>query len=228
MKNRSLRAIVLAATFPFVTAVSLRAATFNLETAGIQEIQAAVDAGALTYEKLAKLYLARIEAYDQKGPVLNTVITLNPKILEEARAADAEFKAKGRRSPLHGIPVIVKDNYDIVGMPDTGGSFLLEGNMPEKDAPMIKGLRDAGALFLAKVNLDEFAAGGHGFSSLGGQTKNPHDLTRVPSGSSGATGAGLAAPTLAVRFAARASPTASPASSRPTACSPVPASSRVS
>jgi amidase len=176
-----------------VTSAKLTAATFNLETAGIQEIQAAVDAGALTYEKLATLYLARIEAYDQKGPALNTVITLNKKLLDEARAADAEFKAKGRRSPLHGIPVLVKDNFDVVGMPNTGGSFLLEGNMPEKDAPMIKNLRDAGALFLAKVNLDEFAAGGHGFSSLGGQTKNPHNLKHVPLGSSGATGAGLAA-----------------------------------
>jgi amidase len=171
----------------------VHAKTFQLETAGISDIQAAVDSGALTYEKLVKLYLARIEAYDQKGPALNSVITLNPKILEEARALDVEFKTKGRRSPLHGIPVLVKDNYDVVGMPNTGGSFLLEGNMPSADAPMIKGLKEAGAIILAKVNLDEFAAGGHGFSSLGGQTKNPHDLTRVPAGSSGGTGAGLAA-----------------------------------
>ncbi len=182
-----------AASSVFFSAGQLRAATFNLETAGIQEIQAAVDAGALTYEKLVTLYLARIDAYDQKGPALNSVITLNKKALDEARALDAEFKTKGRRSPLHGIPVLVKDNYDVVGMPDTGGSFLLEGNMPEKDAPMIKGLKDAGAIILTKSNLDEFAAGGHGFSSIGGQTKNPHDLKRVPAGSSGGTGAGLAA-----------------------------------
>ncbi len=191
--NRTLRLCLLASGLWLLPFHQLRAAKFDLSTAGIQEIQAAVDAGALTYEKLVRLYLARIEAYDQKGPALNTVITLNPKIIEEARALDAEFKAKGRRSPLHGIPVLVKDNYDVVGMPDTGGSFLLEGYMPEKDAPMIKALRDAGALFIAKVNLDEFAAGGHGFSSLGGQTKNPHDLKRVPAGSSGGTGAGLAA-----------------------------------
>ncbi|PTY07879.1 glutamyl-tRNA amidotransferase [Opitutaceae bacterium EW11] len=169
------------------------AKTFQLETAGIRDIQDAVDAGALTYEKLVQLYLARIDAYDQKGPSLNSVITLNPEALSEARALDAEFKAKGRRSPLHGIPVLVKDNYDVVGMPNTGGSFLLAGNMPAQDAPMIRALRDAGAIMLAKVNLDEFAAGGHGFSSLGGQTHNPHDLTRVPAGSSGGTGAGLAA-----------------------------------
>lgn len=169
------------------------AKTFNLETAGIQDINDAIDAGVLTYEKLIRLYLARIEAYDQKGPALNTVITLNPKAVDEARAADAEFKAKGRRSPLHGIPVLVKDNYDVIGMPNTGGAFFLADNIPTTDAPMIKGLKDAGAIVLAKVNLDEFAAGGHGFSSLGGQTKNPHDLTRVPAGSSGGTGAGLAA-----------------------------------
>jgi len=188
---RHLRPILLALALTF--SLPTHAATFNLETAGIQEIQAAVDAGALTYEKLVTLYLARIEAYDQKGPAINTIITINPKVLDEARALDAEFKSKGRRSALHGIPVLVKDNYDVLGMPNTGGSFLLVGNMPTSDAPMIKDLRDAGVIFLAKANLDEFATAGTGFSSVGGQTKNPHDLTRGPSGSSGGTGAGLAA-----------------------------------
>lgn len=171
----------------------LAAATFNLETAGIQDIQAAVDAGALTYEKLVTLYLARIEAYDKKGPGLNTVITLNPKALETARALDAERKAKGRRSPLHGIPVLAKDNYDTSDMPTSGGCFLLADSIPLADAPMIKSLRDAGAIILAKVNMDEFAHGGVGFSSRGGQTRNPHDPRRHPAGSSGGTGAGLAA-----------------------------------
>jgi len=171
----------------------LSAATFNLETAGIQDIQAAVDAGALTYEKLITLYLARIDAYDKKGPGLNTVITLNPKALETARALDAEFKAKGRRSPLHGIPVLAKDNYDTADLPTSGGCFLLADSIPLADAPMIKSLRDAGAIILAKVNMDEFAHGGVGFSSRGGQTHNPHDPRRHPAGSSGGTGAGLAA-----------------------------------
>ena len=175
------------------TSAKLTAATFELEKAGVAEIQAAVDAGALTYEKLVKLYLARIGAYDQKGPAINAIITINPKAIEEARALDAEFKTKGRRSPLHGIPVLVKDNYDVVGMLNTGGSFLLVDNMPATDAPMIKGLRDAGVIFLAKANLDEFATAGTGFSSVGGQTKNPHNLNHGPSGSSGGTGAGLAA-----------------------------------
>jgi amidase len=170
-----------------------RAATFNLETASVADIQAAVDAGALTYEKLVSLYLARIAAYDQKGPAINTVITLNPKALETARALDAEFKKSGRRSPLHGIPILAKDNYDTADMPTTGGTFLLDGSIPYQDAPSIKQLRDAGAIILAKVNMDEFAHGGIGYSSRGGQTRNPHDPRRHPAGSSGGTGAGLAA-----------------------------------
>lgn len=186
---RLITALAISQSFPHLNS----AKTFELEKASISDIQEAVDAGALTYEKLVTLYLARIAAYDQKGPALNTVITLNPKALEEARALDAERKSRGRRSSLHGIPVLVKDNFDVIGLPNTGGSFLLEGNMPSTDAPIIKGLKDAGAIMLAKVNLDEFAAGGAGFSSLGGQTKNPHDPRRHPAGSSGATGAGLAA-----------------------------------
>jgi amidase len=181
-------AMLLAASVPVV-----RAKTFNLETAGVSDIHAAVDAGALTYEKLVSLYLARIAAYDQTGPALNTVITLNPKALETARALDAEFKARGRRTPLHGIPVLVKDNFDTTDMPTTGGAFYLEGAMAKEDAYMIRKLREAGAILIAKVNLDELAGGGIGFSSIWGQTKNPHDLARVPAGSSGATGVGLAA-----------------------------------
>lgn len=169
------------------------AKTFTLETASVAEIQAAVDAGSLTYEKLVSLYLARIKAYDDAGPALNTVITLNPKALETARALDAEFKAKGRRSPLHGIPILAKDNYDTADLPTSGGCFVLADSIPYADAPTIKQLRDAGAIILAKVNMDEFAHGGVGFSSRGGQTRNPHDLRRHPAGSSGGTGAGLAA-----------------------------------
>ena len=181
---------VLAAS---LLASSVHARTFDLETASIPDIQEAVASGALSYEKLVTLYLARIEAYDQKGPKLNTVITLNPNALAEARALDAERKAKGPRGPLHGIPVLVKDNYDTFDLPTTGGTFLLDGAIPYKDAPMIKNLRDAGAIMLAKVNMDEFAHGGIGFSSRDGQTRNPHDPRRHPAGSSGGTGAGLAA-----------------------------------
>ena len=186
-------------TLPLAAAIALclangaHATTFDLETASVTDIQAAVDAHALTYEKLVKLYMARIAAYDHQGPSINAVITLNPKALETARSLDAEFKAKGRRSPLMGIPILAKDNYDTADMPTSGGDFLLAESVPYADAPTIKQLRDAGAIILAKVNMDEFAHGGVGFSSRGGQTRNPHDPRRIPAGSSAGTGAGLAA-----------------------------------
>ena len=155
------------------------------------DINAAFDAGTLTSESLTRMCLARIAAFDRKGPSLHAVMTLNPKALEQARALDAERKAKGRRSPLHGIPVVLKDNYDTFDMPTTGGSVLLEGSIPSKDAFVVKKLRDAGAIILAKVNMSEFASGGT-YSSLGGQSLNPHDLARGPSGSSGGTGVAIA------------------------------------
>lgn len=169
------------------------AKTFDLQTASVQDIQDAVASGKLSYEKLVKLYLARIEAYDKKGPSINSVITLNAKAIETAKALDAERKTKGLRSPLMGIPVLAKDNYDTADMPTSGGSWVLANSVPYEDAPSIKQLRDAGAIILAKVNMDEFAHGGVGFSSRLGQTRNPHDLNRIPNGSSGGTGAGLAA-----------------------------------
>jgi len=176
-----------------LSAGAARGKTFELANAGITDIQAAVDAGALTYERLIELYSARIEAYDQKGPALNSVIMVNPRARAEARALDAERKATGRRSPLHGIPVIIKDIYDTYDMPNTGGAYYLAGSIAGTDAFMIQKLRAAGAIIFAKMNLDELANTGVGFSSMIGQTRNPHDPSRIPSGSSGGTGAGLAA-----------------------------------
>src|SRR5437867_4661400 len=163
----------------------------DLDAATIADLNAAFNAGTLTSEKLVQLCIARIQAYDREGPSLHAVMTLNPKTIEAARALDAERKAKGRRSPLHGIPVVLKDNYDTFDLPTTGGSVLLEGSIPSKDAFVVKKLRDAGAIILAKVNMSEFASAG-AYSSLGGQTLNPHDLARTPSGSSGGTGAAIA------------------------------------
>jgi len=177
--------VVLALAPAFAKAIDLDAAT-------IADINTAFDAGTLTAEKLVQMCLARIAEFDRKGPALRAVITLNPKALDAARALDAERKTKGRRSPLHGIPVVLKDNYDTFDMPTTGGSVLLEGSIPSKDAFVVKKLRDAGAIILAKVNMSEFASGGT-YSSLGGQSHNPHDLLRTPSGSSGGTGVAIAA-----------------------------------
>src|SRR5688572_20581728 len=187
----SMSVTVLGAVLALASAPT-QAARIPLATATVADLNAAFESGKLTSEQLVKLYLARIEAYDERGPKINAVITLNPKALEIARALDKERKQKGPRSPLHGIPIVLKDNFDTFDLPTTGGSLMLEGSMPPDDAFVVKKLRDAGAIILAKVNLSEFASGG-ARSSLGGLTLNPHDLTRTPSGSSGGTGAAIAA-----------------------------------
>ena len=161
------------------------------DQASIAELKAAMESGALTAEKLTQLCLDRIAAYDRAGPKLHAVITLNPNALETARQLDAERKAGKVRGPLHGIPVVLKDNIDTFDMQTTGGSVLLEGSVPPDDAFLVKRLRDGGAIILAKVNLGEFANGSQ--SSMGGQSRNPHDLSRTPAGSSGGTGVAVAA-----------------------------------
>jgi len=171
--------------------------TIDLDSATIADLNAAFDAGSLTAERLVQMCLARIQAYDRQGPAIRAVIAINPKALETARLLDAERKSKGPRSPLHGIPVVLKDNYDTADMPTTGGSMLLEGSVPPDDAFLVKKLRAAGAIVIAKVNLSEFASGA-AHSSLGGQILNPHNLTRTPSGSSGGTGAAIASAYAAV------------------------------
>jgi amidase len=183
-------AIVLAVILA-ITGLSAQK-TLDLDVATIGDINAALSKGTLTSERLVQMFLARIDAYDRKGPSLHAVIAVNPKALELARAMDAERKTKGPRSPLHGIPVIIKDNIDTADMPTTGGSVLLEGSIPPDDAFVVKQLRAAGAIIIAKANLSEFASGA-AHSSLGGQILNPHDPTRTPSGSSGGTGASMAA-----------------------------------
>jgi amidase len=192
MPSLRFRAYVLSA----LLVVSLRSgfsATLTLTTASSAELQAALTAGAVTSEKLVTLYLARIAAYDQAGPKLNAVIASNSKVLETARALDAERKAGKIRGPLHGIPVLVKDNYDTSDLPTTGGSIGFKGAIPAHDAFMVKKLREAGAIIIAKTNMDEMARGGNGVSSLGGQTLNPHALDKIPGGSSAGTGSGVAA-----------------------------------
>ena len=158
--------------------------------ATIQDLNAAFDSGELTSERLIEMSLARIEAYDQAGPELHAMLWLNENALARARELDEERRRSGPRSPLHGIPVALKDNVDTGDMPTTGGSALLAGAIPPDDAFIVKKLRDAGAIILAKTALSELASGGI-LSSVGNYfPKNPHDPTRTPSGSS--TGAGIA------------------------------------
>jgi amidase len=166
--------------------------TVDLDAVTIADVNAAFAKGTLTSERLVQIFLARIQAFDRQGPMLRSVITVNPKALDAARALDAERKTKGPRSPLHGIPIVVKDNIDTADMPTTGGSVLLEGSIPPDDAFVVRKLRAAGAIIIAKANLSEFASAATK-SSIGGQILNPHDLLRSPSGSSGGTGVALAA-----------------------------------
>jgi Asp-tRNA(Asn)/Glu-tRNA(Gln) amidotransferase A subunit family amidase len=162
--------------------------TFDLLTASVDDIQAAVDAGALTYERLVAMYLKRIEAYDKNGPKLNAVLTMNPRALETARELDRERAEKGRRSPLHGIPIAVKDTVDVKDVASAGGNLALAGTFPEHDATVVKKLKDAGAIIFFKANLDEFNLGAKGLSSLGGQVANPYDAKLNPGGSSAGSG----------------------------------------
>ena len=175
--------------------LSTHAATFDLSTATIEDIQAAIDSGALTSEKLVQLYLNRIAAYDQKGPKLNSLITVNPRALEIARALDVERKIKGRRSPLHGIPIVAKDLINTADMQTTGGFIALKGAVPAGDAHVIKRLRDAGAIIFAKTNMSDWLGRSRpdGGSSMAGQVINPYDLTRTVAPSSSGVGASMAA-----------------------------------
>ncbi|MFF3254203.1 amidase family protein [Actinacidiphila glaucinigra] len=161
--------------------------------------------GRITSVSLTRAYLRRIEDLDVGGPALNAVRCVNPAALEEAAAADARRAGGGPGGPLLGIPVLVKDNIDVLGMPTTACSVVLAGSYPAQDAPLVTRLRDAGAVILGKANLTEFAnyltvGMPSGYSSLAGQVLNPYDLSETPSGSSAGSGvaaaAGLAAVTL--------------------------------
>ncbi|HET9984650.1 MAG TPA: amidase family protein [Longimicrobiales bacterium] len=173
---------------------------FDVVEATIPELQAAMASGRLTAVQLVDAYVARIRAYDQHGPRLNAIIRLNPRARAEAAALDAERKAGKVRGPLHGIPVILKDNYDTADLPTSAGSVALAGVVPKQDATVVRKLREAGAIVLAKSNLHELASGITTISSLGGQTRNPYDPARNPGGSSGGSGAAAAASFAAIAY----------------------------
>jgi amidase len=172
-----------------------QAANFDLMETTISDINGAFNDGSLTSEKLVNMYLDRIEAYDRKGPQIRAMITINPNAIEDARALDKERKKSGPRSVLHGIPIIIKDNYDTIDMPTTAGSVLLKNSRPGDDAFVVRQLRDAGAVILGKANMSEFALSFDrlSHSSLGGLTRNPYNLKRDVAGSSSGSAAAVAA-----------------------------------
>jgi Asp-tRNA(Asn)/Glu-tRNA(Gln) amidotransferase A subunit family amidase len=161
--------------------------------ATIPELQGAMETGQLTSVELVDFYLARIAAYDNAGPKLNAFILVNPVARDEAAALDAERAESGPRGPLHGIPVVLKDNIGTADMQTTAGSLALKGFTPAEDAFQVRKLREAGAVIIGKANLFEFALGWTTVSSLGGQTLNPYDLSRDPGGSSGGTAVAVTA-----------------------------------
>ncbi|QJW88659.1 amidase [Spirosoma taeanense] len=166
---------------------------FELLETTISDIHRAFRSGSLTSEQLVRAYLERIQTFDQSTK-LNSIIVINPEAIAAARALDAEFRKTGKLRPLHGIPVIVKDNFNTKGLQTTGGSIALKGFAPTEDAYQVQKIREAGAIVLAKSNMAEWAfTPMHSQSSIAGETLNPYNLAFVPAGSSGGTAAAVAA-----------------------------------
>ena len=194
-----------AATGPLVaqvqpeTAVTRSTSPFEFDEITIPALQEGMKSGKLTARRIAEKYLARIDSVDKHGPGLNSVIELNPDALAMADALDHERKTKGPRGPLHGIPVLIKDNIATRDrMQTTAGSLALLGSVPPRDAMVARTLRDAGAVILGKTNLSEWANirsshSSSGWSGRGGQTHNPYALDRNPSGSSSGSAVAVAA-----------------------------------
>jgi amidase len=171
----------------------------NYNEADIAQLQDHMQRGELSSEELVNWYIARIETIDRAGPALNSIIEINPDALSIARALDKEWKTSGPRGPMHGIPVILKANIDTADqMYTSAGSLALSEHVPPDDAFVVKRLRDAGAVILGKANLSEWAnfrstRSQSGWSSVGGQTRNPYDTTRSPCGSSSGSAVSVAA-----------------------------------
>jgi amidase len=197
--------ILLAVLAAFALAACSRAtADYDVEEKSIAQLQADLTSGAVTSEQLVQAYLDRIERLDRNGPRLNSVLALNPDALEQARALDAERAAGRVRGPLHGIPILLKDNIESADpMPTTAGSLALAHNLTARDAPLAARLREAGAVILGKTNLSEWANirssySTSGWSAVGGLTRNPYALNRNACGSSSGSGAAAAASLAAI------------------------------
>jgi len=198
-------AVAVAATLTFAQTGSSTAGptdrggpAVDLETATVADLGKLLGTRKLSSEDLVQGYIDRISRLNSQGPSLNAVRALNPNALNEAKAADAILRRKGPHGPLVGIPVLLKDNIDVKGMPTSAGSVALARSYPAVDAPLVTGLKQAGAVILGKANLTEFAnylTNGMpgGYSSLGGQVLNPYDTSQTPSGSSAGPGSAAAA-----------------------------------
>lgn len=199
LRHGSLAGLTLSTLSAAASLTPPSAAGFALEETTIDQLQQKMSSGELSSHDITKMYLKRIADIDKKGPALNAVIEVNPDALTIAAQLDAERKAGKVRGPLHGIPVLVKDNIDTGDkMMTTAGSLALEGHHATTDAYIVQQLRAAGAVLLGKTNLSEWAnfrstRSTSGWSSRGGQTKNPNILTRNPSGSSAGSGSAVSA-----------------------------------
>jgi Asp-tRNA(Asn)/Glu-tRNA(Gln) amidotransferase A subunit family amidase len=187
--NHCVRAAVVAAALGVCAAT---ANAFELMEATIADVQEAYKTKQLTAHQLVQMYLDRVAAYDQQGPKLNLVISLNPTAMADADKLDAAYAKSGPVGPLHGVPVFLKDQFDAAGMPSTLGSVLLKDYKPTRDAFVTEKLRKAGAIILGKNTLGELG-GGDSYGSLFGESHNPYAPDRTVGGSSGGTGAALAA-----------------------------------
>src|SRR3954471_5696641 len=184
-------AIAVSLTGP-AQAQTTSASPFQIVEASIDDIHMAIRSGRLTARQLVQGYLDRIKAYDKQGPNINSVITLNPNALAEADRLDAALRTPGLVGPLHGIPILAKDEIDTAGIPSTLGTLVFKDYRPPKDAFAIDKLRKAGAIILGKATLSEFAAGDT-YGSIFGVTRNPYDLERTVGASPGGSGPALAA-----------------------------------
>ena len=182
------------ATLPALAAPQAKApATFQIEEATISQVHAAMKAKQLTCRDLVAQYLKRIDADDKQDPALNAIVQINPDALKEADALDRRFAQSGLTGPLHCVPAIVKDNFETIGLQSADGSLSLQGFVSNKDAFLVKRIKAAGAIVIAKSNMGEFAFSPlETVNSILGTTKNPYALDRVPAGSSGGTAAAIA------------------------------------
>lgn len=199
--NIKLLSLLLTVTFFLSCQQGTQQSDFDrlgLEEITVDELQEGYKNGDFTIQEVTAAYLERIDMIDKNGPALNSILSVNPNAMEIAAALDRELQEGSHRGSLHGIPILLKDNIDTTDMPTTAGSRFMEGSVPSRDAYIVELLREKGAIILGKTNLSEWANfhssfSSSGWSSLGGQVKNPYELSRNPCGSSAGSGSAASA-----------------------------------